>query len=150
MVIKLRNVYRQIVAELYNVQSQMNLYILQFSNHLTLYILTTLTRLLTEFVRQVSAIPLVPPLMQLLANSDLVSEFDLSSLRVLGCGAAPLSAELQNSVSTRLMVNDVRQGYGLTEATLASLMVINGRNKPGTSGCVVPGMECKVIWFWIN
>jgi long-subunit acyl-CoA synthetase (AMP-forming) len=82
--------------------------------------------------------------MQLLAHSELVNQYNVSSLKHLSCGAAPLSRELQNAVTDRLKLPDIRQGYGLTESTLAVLMVPNGRNKPGTSGMVVPGMEAKV------
>ncbi|KAF4532198.1 hypothetical protein B566_EDAN002260 [Ephemera danica] len=93
----------------------------------------------------VFSIPAVPPLVQLLTHSEMVSQYNLSSLRHIGCGAAPLSAELQDAVLQRLSISDIRQGYGLTECTLVCLMVPNGRNKPGTSGCVIPGLEAKVI-----
>lgn len=43
----------------------------------------------------------VPPVFVLFDKSPLVDRYDLSSLRVLACGAAPLSADLQNSVSKR-------------------------------------------------
>jgi acyl-CoA synthetase (AMP-forming)/AMP-acid ligase II len=39
----------------------------------------------------------VPPIMLALARHPAVDQYDLSSLEWLGCGAAPLSAELQQA-----------------------------------------------------
>ncbi|MCB0051080.1 MAG: AMP-binding protein, partial [Caldilinea sp.] len=42
--------------------------------------------------------------------------FDLSALRVIVSGAAPLGADLEDAVRGRLGVR-VAQGYGMTEAS---------------------------------
>lgn len=44
---------------------------------------------------------MVPPLMVFLAKSPLVDQYDLSSLKVLLCGAAPLSKEIEDAVKNR-------------------------------------------------
>lgn len=44
----------------------------------------------------------------------------------------------------RLSLPWVRQGYGLTEATLAVIMTNIGETKHGSSGKVVSFMQCKV------
>jgi acyl-coenzyme A synthetase/AMP-(fatty) acid ligase len=48
----------------------------------------------------------------------LVDRYDLSSLRLVGCGAAPLGAEVEQRCADRLGCQVV-QGLGLTEGTRA-------------------------------
>lgn len=50
---------------------------------------------------RVSLIFVVPPLVVFLAKSPLVDEYDLSSLKELGSGAAPLSKEVEDAVNKR-------------------------------------------------
>lgn len=55
----------------------------------------------------------VPPILLLIANTDLDKRYNLSSLRLLQVGAAPLGEELVQKLS--LKFNDViavTQGYG--------------------------------------
>ncbi|KAL7272805.1 hypothetical protein RUND412_004367 [Rhizina undulata] len=58
----------------------------------------------------------VPPVILLLAKSPVVDKYDLSSLRMLNSGAAPLTRELVLAASKRLRV-PVKQGYGLSETS---------------------------------
>lgn len=44
---------------------------------------------------------MVPPLMVFLAKHPLVDDYDLSSIRELLCGAAPLSKEVEDAVKAR-------------------------------------------------
>lgn len=55
-----------------------------------------------------------PPIMVLLAKRPEVSKYDLSSLKHIICGAAPLAGSLQNEVAKRLNVR-IGQGWGMTE-----------------------------------
>lgn len=60
--------------------------------------------------------------MVMLAKSPLVDKYDLSSIRDIGCGAAALSRETEEQVRERIGENImIRQGYGLSEATLGVL-----------------------------
>ncbi|MDX1994542.1 MAG: 4-coumarate--CoA ligase family protein [bacterium] len=59
---------------------------------------------------------LVPPIILALAKHPVVDQYDLSSLRMIFSGAAPLSGDLQEAVHDRLGVMCV-QGYGLTETS---------------------------------
>ncbi len=89
----------------------------------------------------------VPPIALALARHPVVDNFDLSSLRFLGCGAAPLGVELQQACAERLGCL-VAQGYGMTEscAGLAiSSMVEPERNAPEQVGILLPGTEARVI-----
>jgi 4-coumarate--CoA ligase len=58
----------------------------------------------------------VPPVVLLLGKHPIVSKYDLSSLRMMNSGAAPLTQELVNTVSQRIGV-PVKQGYGLSETS---------------------------------
>ncbi|XP_014093250.1 luciferin 4-monooxygenase [Bactrocera oleae] len=88
---------------------------------------------------------MVPPLMVFLAKHPLVDKYDLSSLMVLLCGAAPLSKETQDLITERIGVPIIRQGYGLSESTLSLLVQNDGACKPGSVGSVKLGIYAKVI-----
>lgn len=45
---------------------------------------------------------------------------------------------------SRLKIEDVRQGYGLSEATLAVMVSLLGSNKQGSVGRLFPYMSCKI------
>lgn len=88
---------------------------------------------------------LVPPLMVFLAKNDIVDKYDLSSLRFIMSGAAPLSKELEQSVKDRLRMSDlvIKQGYGMTELTV-SVLTQKDVIKPGSVGDVNSGAYAKV------
>lgn len=92
---------------------------------------------------------LVPPLMIFLSKNKLVDNYDLSSLRLITCGAAPLSKETELEVKSRLNNPNliIKQGYGLTELTGAAGGVLSskGITKPGSVGEVNTGVSAKVI-----
>jgi acyl-CoA synthetase (AMP-forming)/AMP-acid ligase II len=87
---------------------------------------------------------LVPSLVVYLAKAKIVDEYDLSSLRHIFCGAAPLSEETETLVKKRVGVDSIRQAYGLTETTLAVIATPQNRNKSGSAGMLLPGVKCKV------
>ncbi|KAF2876228.1 hypothetical protein BDV95DRAFT_483484 [Massariosphaeria phaeospora] len=58
----------------------------------------------------------VPPVVLLLGKHPAVSKYDLSSLRMMNSGAAPLTKELVEAVYDRLKI-PVKQGYGLSETS---------------------------------
>lgn len=62
---------------------------------------------------------IVPPIMLALAKHPSVDDYDLSALRILFSGAAPLSEHIASSASTRLGCT-IMQGYGMTEASPAT------------------------------
>lgn len=88
---------------------------------------------------------LVPPLLIFLAKSPLVNEYDVSSLVILGCGAAPLSKEISDAVRDRLNILALRQGYGMSEMTLSVLAQTEGFDKVGSVGTLRPGVWGKII-----
>ena len=87
---------------------------------------------------------LVPSMIHLLLAQPL-EDHDLSSLSVLGCGAAPLSPSAAAEIERRIPSVKVRQGYGLTET--AALISTNpvGREKPGSVGLPIPGAVVSIV-----
>lgn len=89
---------------------------------------------------------LVPPILLALAKHPMVDNFDLSSLRCIISGAAPLSEGLINEVQARLPHCHVRQGYGLTETSPVVLVTPEDGSTPrGSVGRLVAGTECQVV-----
>ncbi|KMQ93562.1 luciferin 4-monooxygenase-like protein [Lasius niger] len=95
---------------------------------------------------KIEYLAVVPPIMVFLAKHPLVDKYDLSSVKRIWCGAAPLSEEIQKAVAKRLNISEIKQGYGLTETTLAVLRFPeNTAAKFGSVGILVPGVSAKVI-----
>ncbi|KAI8362831.1 hypothetical protein BD560DRAFT_484036 [Blakeslea trispora] len=88
---------------------------------------------------------LVPPIILLLAKHTIVDQYDLSSLKQVVCGAAPLSAELQALVNKRLPKMIVKQGYGLTETSPVAVLEPSDNVKPGSIGILVANMTAKIV-----
>ena len=65
---------------------------------------------------KITAVYLVPPLLLRLAKDPIVDKYDLSSIRMLSSGAAPLTTDLANAVYQRLKI-PTKQGYGISELT---------------------------------
>ena len=59
---------------------------------------------------------IVPPVVLVLGKHPIIDKYDLSSLRMLNSGAAPLTRELVDAVYKRLKV-PIKQGYGLSETS---------------------------------
>jgi acyl-CoA synthetase (AMP-forming)/AMP-acid ligase II len=95
---------------------------------------------------RVTAAAVVPPIMLALAKHPLVDRFDLSALRFLGSGAAPLDAELEEACAKRLGCLTA-QGYGLTETSpvLTTQAAEEARIRHGSAGQLVPNTEAKVV-----
>jgi acyl-CoA synthetase (AMP-forming)/AMP-acid ligase II len=87
----------------------------------------------------------VPPIALALAKHPAVDRYELSSLRAIKCGAAPLGAELVERISERLGCF-VAQGYGLTETSPVTHVVrLEGENRPGTIGQPLAMTECRIV-----
>ena len=86
----------------------------------------------------------VPPIVLGLAKHPAVDSFDLSSLRKIFCGAAPLGGDLAQEAAERIGC-DVVQGYGMTELSPVSHATAGADFKSGSSGVTVPNTECRVV-----
>lgn len=95
---------------------------------------------------KVNMLLLVPPLAVFLAKHPMVLKYDLSSVNEIWCGAAPLSRDIQEAACGRMPSLDfIRQGYGLTEVTMACCVDLSRGDKLGSCGCPAPGMKIKVL-----
>lgn len=93
---------------------------------------------------KIATAALVPPLLVFLAKHPLVEKYDLSSLVAIGCGAAPLSKEVEEMVHERLPnLMLIRVGYGMSETSLGVLTRNFG--KPGSVGKVNRMFWVKVV-----
>ncbi|KAN0000422.1 hypothetical protein ACTFIZ_000871 [Dictyostelium cf. discoideum] len=89
---------------------------------------------------------IVPPIAIMLAKSPIVDNFDLSSLRILFCGAAPLGSEVEDLIKERFKGRlIIKQGYGATELSPACILTPIGFLKSGSAGILVPNQLAKVI-----
>ena len=88
----------------------------------------------------------VPPLVLALAQHPTVDRYDLSSVRAMMSGAAPLEADLEIACARRLGCGFI-QGYGLTEASPVTHANSDepGKCKPGTVGQLLPNTECRIV-----
>ncbi|KAL9583845.1 MAG: hypothetical protein Q9203_004906 [Teloschistes exilis] len=94
---------------------------------------------------KVTQLQLAPPVMVLLAKRPETAQYDLSSLTHIGCGAAPLSRDLQNKVSDKFNV-PINQGWGMTEVTCSGSGVPLGQgDDTGSIGMLLPNCEVKLI-----
>jgi acyl-CoA synthetase (AMP-forming)/AMP-acid ligase II len=95
---------------------------------------------------KITCLNLVPPIVLALAKHPLVENYDLSSVRIIGCGAAPLGVETEQACAARLDCK-IHQGYGLTEVAGAShVNPADGiSNKPGAVGPVLPNTASKIV-----
>ena len=85
-----------------------------------------------------------PPMVVALAKHPVVDNYDLSALRWILSGAAPLSAELAIECGQRLGC-EVVQGYGMTELSPVSHATPSGMFKPGSVGVTVPNTEVNIV-----
>ncbi|MET0737467.1 MAG: AMP-binding protein [Acidimicrobiales bacterium] len=87
---------------------------------------------------------LVPPAMLALANMGDQLGADLSSVRYVLSGAAPLPIDVARRVAEHYDV-EVVQGYGMTEASPVTHISLLGHDKPGTVGPPVADTRQKVV-----
>jgi len=96
---------------------------------------------------RVTRLPLVPPLILRLAREPRLDDFDLSSVRVVISGAAPLAPEVAAELSARLGGCLVKQGYGMTELSPGGHMHAEDGSAPppGSVGVLHPNTECRLV-----
>ncbi|PVD26202.1 hypothetical protein C0Q70_13871 [Pomacea canaliculata] len=92
---------------------------------------------------KITYINIVPPIVVFLAKHPLVSKFNLSTLRWLISGAAPLGEDLTKECQERIGC-PIYQGYGLTE-TSPVLNFDRAPGHPGTIGWLVPNTIAKLV-----
>ena len=96
--------------------------------------------------RRITRAFLVPPIVLALAKHPAVDGYDLSAMRLIMSGAAPLDATLANATADRLGCQ-VMQGYGLTETSPVTIITSDkpGMGRPGSIGTLAPNTDAKVV-----
>ncbi|KAH6819535.1 4-coumarate:CoA ligase 2 [Perilla frutescens var. frutescens] len=94
--------------------------------------------------------PFVPPIVLAIVKSPVVDKYDLSSVRTVMSGAAPLGKELEEAVRNKFPNAKLGQGYGMTEAGPVLAMCLAFAKEPfeiksGACGTVVRNAEMKII-----
>ncbi|BGP32033.1 hypothetical protein JCM10296v2_003812 [Rhodotorula toruloides] len=92
---------------------------------------------------KVTFLMLVPPIALHLARDPKVDKYDVSSLRMIISGAAPLGPELEKELANRLPKCTVVQAYGLTESSPTTHVAITP--KRGSIGPLLPNMRSRIL-----
>lgn len=89
----------------------------------------------------------VPTLVQILNNYRYLEQHDLSSLRYLCCGGAPLETSAVRSLMARLPHTRFVHTYGLTEASprVTTLPPETDLSRLPSIGKPVPGVEVRIV-----
>ncbi|MBE3041802.1 AMP-binding protein, partial [Candidatus Bathyarchaeota archaeon] len=112
-----------------------------------------LAKMLSHIERfRITHLTAVPPILVLLTKHPLAQKADLSSLELVGCGAAPLASDVLRETERLLSGKEVgkevyvRQGWGMTEVTCTCLAwdgSITGTNT--AVGEVMPNCQAKLM-----
>ena len=99
-----------------------------------------------ELVQQerITRLFLVPPIVLALAKHPVVDDYDLSSVKQIFSGAAPLGGELAEAAAERLDCS-VAQGYGMTELSPVTHAVPEDDYKAASVGTLVADTECRLV-----
>ncbi|KAL3834112.1 hypothetical protein ACJIZ3_008848 [Penstemon smallii] len=99
---------------------------------------------------KVSNIPAVPSVILGLVKYNNLGGYDLSSLRRVGSGAAPLSKEVADGFRKKFPWVNLRQGYGLTESCGAATFFVSedeAKARPASCARLLPNFSAKVVDF---
>ncbi|KAF5572125.1 4-coumarate ligase [Fusarium pseudocircinatum] len=97
---------------------------------------------------RVTDLLIAPPVALMLTKSDLTSQYDLSSVERLLCGAAPLQPEMSKKLEAIFNGKvHARQGWGMTEATMAVTLFTPDECDASHRGVgyLVPNMELRIV-----
>jgi acyl-CoA synthetase (AMP-forming)/AMP-acid ligase II len=95
---------------------------------------------------KVTVAPVVPPVVLMLSREPQVAAHNLSALRLLHCGAAPIADDIARACCKRLGC-EIRYGYGMTEVSPLSHASLADpkKHKPGSVGYCLPNTKCKIV-----
>ncbi len=87
----------------------------------------------------------VPTVYAILNSLPDAEKYDLSSLRFVICGAAPMPVEVFTTFEKKYKAF-ILEGYGLSEATCASIInPLKGKRKIGSIGRPLDGQEARIL-----
>jgi len=92
-----------------------------------------------------TSIPAVPTMLSLILNHAAVDDYDLSSLKEVACGAAPLPEELARAFGDRYGCR-IREIYGMTEnAGIGSANRLSDEYRAGSAGRPYCNTEVRIV-----
>jgi long-chain acyl-CoA synthetase len=86
---------------------------------------------------------LVPAMIQMLLTQPL-EDADLSALRYVNSGAAPLAAQTREQWERRVPGSEILEGYGCTESGAVISVNPPGASRPGSAGLPIPGYQVLI------
>ncbi|KAJ0247740.1 AMP-binding enzyme [Hirschfeldia incana] len=96
-----------------------------------------------------TSLAVAPPVLVAMINgSDVIrSKYDLSSVRTVRCGGAPLSKEVTEGFLKAYPTVDIFQGYALTESNGAGASVdtVEESRRYGAAGLLSSGVEGRIV-----
>ncbi len=94
---------------------------------------------------RITRVYVAPPVVVALSKHPAVERYDLSSVRMMNSGAAPLDATVEEACRARVPVR-LQQGYGLTEASPVTHCTPLARpHLPGSIGELLPNTEARLV-----
>ncbi|XP_066929646.1 uncharacterized protein [Clytia hemisphaerica] len=95
---------------------------------------------------KIGRICIAPPILLFLTKSPLVDQYDMSSLKSIIVGAAPVDEQLSHAFNERFPWITLQQCYGMTEAGFATLQANDASfNSAGSVGQILADGECKIV-----
>ncbi|XP_072929833.1 luciferin 4-monooxygenase-like [Epargyreus clarus] len=98
---------------------------------------------------KINVLLMVPPMVVFLAKSPVAARYDLSSVTVAWCGAAPLTRETIEAALKRMPnCTGIFQAYGMTETSTAATKDPDDEDatrKIGSGGMPLPGVKAKIV-----
>lgn len=101
-----------------------------------------------KYIQQfkITAIQLVPPVLVMMAKRPEIARYDISSVKHLLSGAAPLSSDLQNELMNRFNNMVICQAWGMTETTCGGIGTPGlTKDLTGSIGYLFPNTEARLV-----
>ncbi|KAL7413946.1 hypothetical protein BDY24DRAFT_414645 [Mrakia frigida] len=98
-------------------------------------------------LHQVYFSAVVPPMLVSLSQGNISKKHNLSSLKAVVCGAAPLGPELTNKVLKAIPHLKILQTYGLTETSpFCTVTPVNATEQDyGSIGLLLPNLQARLV-----
>ncbi|KAF5649348.1 phenylacetyl ligase [Fusarium sp. NRRL 52700] len=95
---------------------------------------------------KIQQLPIVPPIViQMLDRRELCNKYDLSSVRFVYTGAAPLGRETVDDLLSLYPKWRLGQGYGMTETATVFIQSSEHDTQVGTTGSLLPAAKAKIV-----
>ncbi|KAF5974698.1 phenylacetyl ligase [Fusarium coicis] len=95
---------------------------------------------------KIQQLPIVPPIViQMLDRRELCHKYDLSSVRFVYTGAAPLGKETVDDLLSLYPKWRLGQGYGMKETATVFIQSSEHDTQVGTTGSLLPAAKARIV-----